>query len=211
MSNRGRFGRAVSRLVRGCATTLAVSQSARARSALESSYSLRRFVVLLPEAQIDFPVESCRIETVKSSLLNCSLREVVGHQSRGSLLSRPKPLKLLPRRVGPPADRRRVHGPHAPVSFGPTLIVDPESHPQLFNCILRKRTSKTPSLGLRPEDSTMSELKPQSETPRWVSDLSSPPAYKSKASGIPDPPGFPSQASSSKVRADASCGHRSHG
>lgn len=47
----------------------------------------------------------------------------------------------------------------------------------------------------------MSELKTQSETPRWVSDLNSPPAYKSKAAGIPDPPGFPSQTSgSSKVR-----------
>lgn len=46
----------------------------------------------------------------------------------------------------------------------------------------------------------MSELKTQSETPRWVSDLNAPPPYKSKAAGIPDPPGFPSQASgSSKV------------
>lgn len=54
--------------------------------------------------------------------------------------------------------------------------------------------------------STMSELKTPSETPKWVSDLNSPPPHKSKAAGIPDPPGFPSQASgSSKVRRETPC------
>ncbi|CAN8102553.1 unnamed protein product [Discula destructiva] len=47
----------------------------------------------------------------------------------------------------------------------------------------------------------MSELKAQPEIPTWVSDLNSPLPYKSKAGGIPDPPGFPFHASgSSKVR-----------
>ncbi|KAF3767543.1 hypothetical protein M406DRAFT_252494 [Cryphonectria parasitica EP155] len=44
----------------------------------------------------------------------------------------------------------------------------------------------------------MSELKTHPETPKWVSDLKSPPPYKSKAGGIPDPLGFPSQTSGSK-------------
>ncbi|KAJ0118934.1 hypothetical protein J7T55_013190 [Diaporthe amygdali] len=50
----------------------------------------------------------------------------------------------------------------------------------------------------------MSELKTQSKPPRWVLDLKSPPPYRSKASGIPDPPGFPSQAPTSKKQRDAS-------
>ncbi|KAI0553633.1 hypothetical protein F4679DRAFT_429813 [Xylaria curta] len=33
-----------------------------------------------------------------------------------------------------------------------------------------------------------------SPIPQWVSDLSSPPAYKSKNGGIPDPHGYPSQS-----------------
>ncbi|KAL1869942.1 hypothetical protein Daus18300_005403 [Diaporthe australafricana] len=50
----------------------------------------------------------------------------------------------------------------------------------------------------------MSELKAQSNAPRWVLDLNSPPPYRSKANGIPDPPGFPSQAPTSKKQRDAS-------
>lgn len=45
----------------------------------------------------------------------------------------------------------------------------------------------------------MSELKSQANPPRWVLDLNSPPPYRSKANGIPDPPGYPSQAPTSKV------------
>ncbi|KAG6366925.1 hypothetical protein INS49_001106 [Diaporthe citri] len=50
----------------------------------------------------------------------------------------------------------------------------------------------------------MSELKPQSKPPSWVLDLNSPPPYRSKANGIPDPPGYPSQAPTSKKQRDAS-------
>ncbi|KUI68281.1 ER membrane protein complex subunit 4 [Cytospora mali] len=50
----------------------------------------------------------------------------------------------------------------------------------------------------------MSELQSKSDTPKWVSDLTSPPPYKAKANGIPDPPGFPSQAISSSKKRDAS-------
>ncbi|PSR90636.1 hypothetical protein BD289DRAFT_210876 [Coniella lustricola] len=46
----------------------------------------------------------------------------------------------------------------------------------------------------------MSELTIQEVVPRWVSDLASPPAHKSKSGAIPDPPGFPSQSSGSKKR-----------
>lgn len=35
------------------------------------------------------------------------------------------------------------------------------------------------------------------DVPRWVADLQSPPAAKSKVPGISDPPGYPSQTSSS--------------
>lgn len=33
-----------------------------------------------------------------------------------------------------------------------------------------------------------------SPAPQWVTDLGSPPVYKAKSGGIPDPPGYPSQA-----------------
>ncbi|ROW08069.1 hypothetical protein VPNG_06077 [Cytospora leucostoma] len=50
----------------------------------------------------------------------------------------------------------------------------------------------------------MSELQSATGTPKWVADLASPPPYRAKASGIADPPGFPSQAvSSSKPRKQA--------
>lgn len=52
----------------------------------------------------------------------------------------------------------------------------------------------------------MSELTLVKETPRWVSELASPPPFRSKASSIPDPPGYPSQApTSSKVRRTYAC------
>ncbi|KAF3803291.1 ER membrane protein complex subunit 4 [Colletotrichum gloeosporioides] len=38
--------------------------------------------------------------------------------------------------------------------------------------------------------------------PRWVADLQSPPAAKSKVSGISDPPGYPSQSTGSKKQKD---------
>ncbi|GKT47389.1 ER membrane protein complex subunit 4 [Colletotrichum spaethianum] len=38
--------------------------------------------------------------------------------------------------------------------------------------------------------------------PRWVADLQSPPAPKSKVPGISDPPGYPSQTSGSKKQKD---------
>ncbi|CAN8102552.1 unnamed protein product [Discula destructiva] len=50
----------------------------------------------------------------------------------------------------------------------------------------------------------MSELKAQPEIPTWVSDLNSPLPYKSKAGGIPDPPGFPFHASGSSKKKDVS-------
>ncbi|KAJ9149039.1 ER membrane protein complex subunit 4 [Pleurostoma richardsiae] len=40
--------------------------------------------------------------------------------------------------------------------------------------------------------------------PAWVTDLEFPPPYKSKNAGIPDPPGFPSQAVASSKKRDAS-------
>ncbi|KAK0637091.1 hypothetical protein B0T17DRAFT_520637 [Bombardia bombarda] len=46
---------------------------------------------------------------------------------------------------------------------------------------------------------------PTLSAPRWVADLNSPPAFKSKPSSIPDPPGYPSsQVSSSSKKKDAS-------
>lgn len=40
-----------------------------------------------------------------------------------------------------------------------------------------------------------------SSVPKWVLDLQSPPASKSKSGSIPDPPGYPSQSSAlSKVQ-----------
>ncbi|TPX07646.1 uncharacterized protein E0L32_010644 [Thyridium curvatum] len=42
----------------------------------------------------------------------------------------------------------------------------------------------------------MSELTKPAATPRWVSELASPPPVKSKTGAIPDPPGFPTQGSS---------------
>ncbi|ROW09500.1 hypothetical protein VMCG_02367 [Cytospora schulzeri] len=50
----------------------------------------------------------------------------------------------------------------------------------------------------------MSELQSTVESPKWVSDLTSPPPYKSKANNIQDPPGFPTQAISSSKKRDAS-------
>ncbi|KXH27743.1 hypothetical protein CSIM01_11580 [Colletotrichum simmondsii] len=38
------------------------------------------------------------------------------------------------------------------------------------------------------------------DVPRWVADLQSPPAAKSKVPGISDPPGYPSQTSSSSKK-----------
>lgn len=55
----------------------------------------------------------------------------------------------------------------------------------------------------KPKTHAMSELKLVPEAPpRWVVDLTSPPAPRAKANGIVDPAGFPSQApSAGKVRA----------
>ncbi|KAJ0351842.1 hypothetical protein COL154_012782 [Colletotrichum chrysophilum] len=41
-----------------------------------------------------------------------------------------------------------------------------------------------------------------SSVPRWVADLQSPPAAKSKVYGISDPPGYPSQSTGSKKQKD---------
>lgn len=42
-------------------------------------------------------------------------------------------------------------------------------------------------------------MAPPPPPPQWVIDLSSPPAAKPKSSGIPDPPGFTSTSTGSKV------------
>ncbi|KAK0627826.1 hypothetical protein B0T14DRAFT_423456 [Immersiella caudata] len=45
----------------------------------------------------------------------------------------------------------------------------------------------------------MSQLQTSKAAPKWVAELSNPPAYRSKNNGIPDPPGYPSQTSGSKA------------
>lgn len=43
-----------------------------------------------------------------------------------------------------------------------------------------------------PSPITMAEFRtPAASAPRWVTDLTNPPAYKSKNSNIADPPGYP--------------------
>lgn len=96
---------------------------------------------------------------------------------------------LVPARThGPPACRLPIDAPGGEKNSGPHIC--------LFNLI-----NNTTSKGDPATHNTMSELTVVQETPRWVSELCSPPPFRPKASGIPDPPGYPSQApTSSKVR-----------
>ncbi|KAK1751988.1 hypothetical protein QBC47DRAFT_389415 [Echria macrotheca] len=50
----------------------------------------------------------------------------------------------------------------------------------------------------------MSELKTSKSSPKWVADLASPPAHRSKNGSIPDPPGYPSSQTTSSKKKDAS-------
>ncbi|KAK4449960.1 ER membrane protein complex subunit 4 [Podospora aff. communis PSN243] len=49
----------------------------------------------------------------------------------------------------------------------------------------------------------MSELQKPRAAPKWVADLSNPPAYRSKNNGIPDPPGYPSSQTPGSKKKDA--------
>lgn len=81
-------------------------------------------------------------------------------------------------------------------SWNPHIDIISERRPSSLSSTYLDRLA--PTEFIRPP---MSQLKP-STAPKWVADLQSPPAAKSKHPGIPDPPGFPSQAvaSTSKVR-----------
>lgn len=87
---------------------------------------------------------------------------------------------------------------------GPIVVRPPtnDNTSKIYLLLQTTTANTTPQLPSSPN--TMSELTSVKETPRWVTELSSPPPFRSKANGISDPPGYPSQAStSSKVRANS--------
>lgn len=179
----------------------------------------------LPVLQSDFMGRQLRGRRIQERG-QCRWTRSRSGQSRVLLLSWPTPEALQPRPVrlvsgacrsasaGIQVSRRKVHGPHPSKQLHRTsrtatvIKVDPELRNPNVNSPLPcpcLQGPQPPSHNLfherSPESKAMSELKTQSETPRWVSELKSPPPYKSKSGGIPDPPGFPSQTSGSKVRA----------